>query len=410
MTIVLDPTQETAVQMLVNSRSGVVTGGPGTGKTTILKEALSRMRGRLVGLVAPTGKAAKRITEVTNTAAFTVHRLLDAKGGPGRWEYGYNAQNPLTHDVLIVDESSMLDTETAAALLDAVNTQKTRLFFMGDVDQLPSVGPGRVFEDIISSNALPVVRLEKVHRSALESWVCRNAPLILSGDIDILTPCPDFRVYKMPNAEKLARALTTMVTESMPAAGIKDIQVLAPQNSGDIGIEKLNNYLQSAINPIQRIDGEDEPHFNAKTSKGGKYAIRARDRVMATENNYDKNVFNGEIGEVVEIKDDKMFVDFDGNVVDFTREEASTLRLAYALTIHKSQGSEWDWVAVVVHGSHHYMWNRQLLYTAVTRAKKGVVMFYSDTGLSTALTNNDPRSRTTTLYNRIIEHESDHRG
>lgn len=413
MSLILDPMQETAVQMMVSERCGVITGGPGTGKTTILKEALSRMKFSakygLVGLVAPTGKAAKRITEITNTAAFTVHRLLGAQGGPGRWEYAHNENNPLTQDVLVVDESSMLDTETAHALLKAVNTQRTRLFFMGDADQLPSVGPGRVFEDIIHSGVVPVVRLTKVHRSALESWVCRNAPLILEGDIDILGACPDFRAYKISDPVKLAKELTKLVAETMPAAGVTDIQVLSPQNGGDIGVEKLNNYLQSKINPIQKIHGEDEPSFVIRAPKGEQYAFRARDRVMATENNYEHNVFNGEIGTVLGFESGKMQVDFDGNTVEFTKDDAASLRLAYALTVHKSQGSEWDWVVVVVHAAHHYMWNRQLLYTAVTRARKGVVLFYSNTGLGAALANNDPRVRVTTLYDRILD-ESDHSG
>jgi exodeoxyribonuclease V alpha subunit len=193
--------------------------------------------------------------------------------------------------------------------------------------------------------------------------------------------------------------------------------VLTPQNSGTVGVESLNNYLQSRMNPVRKTQGEDEPMLRVRASRGTMYQIRARDRVIATENNYDLGVFNGEIGvvESVDLERGKILADFDGREVEFDRESAKTLRLAYALTVHKAQGSEWDWIVVVCHGEHHYMWSRQLLYTAVTRAKKGVVIIGDHEGLGAALTNDEPRQRTTTLVERLHEyhrstHESDHRG
>lgn len=353
-----------------------------------------------MALCAPTGKAAKRIAEVTEHEAFTVHRLLGGKPRGGVWQFDFNETNPLSHEIVVCDEASMLDAETCESLLAAVNVMRTRVFFIGDADQLPSVGPGQVFYDLLNSDRLPTIRLKTVHRSALKSWVCRNAPYILNGDLDIHTPAEDFRYYQIDDAEVLANNVVKLVTEKMPAAGVTNIQVLAPQNGGSLGIETLNNYLQSKINPI---DGRHDAQWRVRTGNGTTYQLRAKDRVLATENDYDRFVFNGEIGVVTDVDNERgrLSIDFDGRHVEYDRESAKTLRLAYALTVHKAQGSEWDWVVVVCHGMHDYMWSQQLLYTAVTRAKKGVVIVGNNEGLSAALSNDEPRRRMTTLADRL---------
>lgn len=400
-TLIADQSQDRAVELLVSARVGVITGGPGRGKTTVLRKALERDLGTSVGLVAPTGKAAKRITEVTNRSAETIHRMLGAKGGPGQWVYEHNRQNPLLYDVVIVDEASMLGASTAGALLDAINTRRTRLFFIGDADQLPSVSAGQVFADIIDSGVVPVVCLEHVHRAALKSWVCRNAPKILDGDIDLHETADDFKFYREDDPERLVMKVVKLVTKDIPSrVGPVDVQVLSPQNGGCLGVELLNQQLQAAINPVDLSDESDEG-FSVRSSHGVKYYIHKGDRVIATENDYDNGVFNGEMGSVLGVVDGKLNVEFDGNLVKYSRSEAVGLRLSYALTVHKMQGSEAEWVVVVCHDKHG-MWSRQLLYTAVTRAKKGVIIIGNHDGVDAALSNDSPRDRNTTLLDRLV--------
>lgn len=397
----LDETQNKALQMMIHSRVGIITGGPGTGKTSVLDTYIQQSGNKKVALVAPTGKAAKRISEVTQHSAMTVHRLLGAKSSKRGWVFEHHSQNMLQHDVVICDEASMLDVETASYLMDAVDTARTQVFFIGDVNQLPSVGPGQVLGDLIDSGRVEVVRLEKVHRAAQRSWVCRNAPLILDGDIDLTTACEDFRFYQVAGLEDLARTVVKLVTEAMPQKGVKDVQVLTPQNGGDIGVEQLNLYLQSALNPMVR--GCEEEVVRVRASKGTLYEIRKGDRVIATENDYELAVFNGETGVVsfVDKDDEKVGIDFGDRDVVFDFTKAKTLRLAYAITIHKSQGSEHDWVIVVCHHANTYMWNRQLLYTAVTRAKQGVVIAGTLEGVEAALLD-DTVSRRRTLLPKLL--------
>lgn len=404
----LDPTQQNAVDMILCERVGIVTGGPGTGKTTILKEALATLpRSNEVICCAPTGKAAKRIMEITGFPAGTVHRILGAHRDGDVWRFRYDGvEQWLPFSVVVVDESSMMDSELAAALLKAVNTHRTRVFFIGDADQLPSVGPGQVFANLIDSNRVPVVRLKTVHRAAGESWVCANAPRILEGDID-LTPTHDFKFYRRLDPEKLLVQTVKLVTKTLPEAGVDDVQVLSPMNGGVVGVEAFNNRIQFHVNPARRIDGTPEPSMTVRANAGAKYHIRARDRVIATSNDYDLMVFNGESGTVLDVNptDKTMLVDFDGREVLMNKEQARGLRLAYALTVHKSQGSEWDWVVVICHSTHDRMWSRQLLYTAVTRAKKGVMLIGDNAGITIALHNNEPRHRYTSLLDRLEQYD-----
>ena len=363
-----------------------------------------------VALAAPTGKAARRISEVTGYSAGTIHKLLGAKSdGRGGWTFDFNEKQTLSYARIIVDESSMMDVQLTEALLRAVNPNSS-LFFIGDADQLPSVGPGQVLADLIESGVVPTIRLTHIHRAAMESWVCRNAPLIINGDIDILTKCDDFRFYEIEDAEQAAKVVVDLVVNKMPAKGISNVQVLAPQNAGPIGIETLNNALQYKLNSVKTVHGVEEPVWRIRAPHGAAYYLHAGDLVLATENDYDKFIFNGEIGRITQIHQARdrdgrsrwvMEIDFDGRLVEFDRKEARKLRLAYAITIHKAQGSEWDWVVVICHSSNEYMWSRQLLYTAVTRAKKGVVLIGDKAGISAALNNDAPRQRTTTLAERL---------
>jgi exodeoxyribonuclease V alpha subunit len=356
-----------------------------------------------VALCAPTGKAAKRMAEITQFQATTIHRLLGGHPVDDGWVFEFGPHNLLSYKYLICDEASMLDVEIGQHLFGAVG-MNTRVFLIGDADQLPPVGPGQVLADTIRSGVVPVSRLTHLHRAAAESWVCRNAAYILNGDIDLLTPAPDFRFYDIDDAEKIAHEVVKLVTVKMPEAGVTDVQVLTPQNAGILGVESLNLYLQSKLNPV---GGRHEEHFSVRASKGTLYNIRGGDVVMATENDYTRGVFNGEIGKVMTVdrEADRMMVDFDGRNVLYDKESARQLRLAYALTVHKAQGSEWDWVVVVCHDSHEYMWSQQLLYTAVTRAKKGVVIVGNRAGVGAALINDEPKHRMTTLENRLREAE-----
>jgi exodeoxyribonuclease V alpha subunit len=387
----LDPSQERAVDLVCAAPLAILTGGPGTGKSTCLRVALDRMdkRGETYALASPTGKAAKRMTEATGRDASTIHRLLEWT----HWGFTYNADNPLKLDVVIIDESSMLDVELSEALIDAL-AEHTRLILVGDANQLPSVGPGRILADLVEAGLVPVARLEHVHRAAAESWVCRNAPRVLTGDALELGQTLDFRFFEAEDAVEAARVVGEIAT--MP--DYLGAQVLAPQRTTACGVEALNKQLQTKLNP---------PRGPASEWKLGDRVLRAGDRVIQTVNNYKivsatglPGVFNGEVGEVVHIAEE-LVVDFGDRRVPYSKGHALDLDLAYALTVHKSQGSEFPWVVFVVHSAHTYMLTRQLFYTAITRAKKGVVLVGNKKGLAAATSAKEPPKRNTTLVQRM---------
>jgi exodeoxyribonuclease V alpha subunit len=408
MAIVPDQQQVEAVNlMLAPLAVRIVTGGPGTGKTTILRGYLQNVdKAHTVVLLAPTGRAARRVTEVTGVTAYTVHRWL-AQGGGDALAYG---------STIIIDEASMLDVETLSKLLSqvqhlweitgspsAVRLQREppiRLCLMGDADQLPSVGPGNVLHDLIESGSVPVVRLKRVYRSEEGSWVANAAPLILNGDFDF-TPDPGFEFIHTVRGEELVPALVEVALQTMKGAAPEKLPlVLVPQNVGPCGGAALNAALQARLNP------EDGESFSAPGSKDIRHYIKAGDRVIATVNDYDRLVFNGETGVVLRVEGrgaGAVIVRFDyGDEHTYTKGEAAeTLRLAYALTVHKAQGSEADVVVLVASMDHHYMLSRRLFYTAVTRARKKVIIVGQPEAVEHAVSNDQEANRRTTLKERI---------
>lgn len=406
----LDPSQEAAVDLLLNARIGIVTGGPGTGKTTTLRTALDRIDAtpppprseddegcaRYL-LAAPTGKAARRMSEATGREATTIHRLLEYGqldgGGLG---FRRNEKDPIAADLVVVDESSMIDVRLGASLMRAIDFDRTRLVLVGDADQLPSVGPGRVFADLIESGSVPVSRLSTLHRAAQDSWVCAQAPAVLAGKRPSLDTRRDFRWVHAESASEAASSTIDVVVRKLPGVGVEGAQVLVPQRTGAAGVDALNGALQSELNPRRH---------GARSWKRGDFELRIGDRVIQTVNDYSLDVMNGEVGAVESIGDSALAVNYDGRTVEYNAMSAGGLRLAYALTIHKSQGSEWPWVVVICHSTHSYMLSRQLLYTAITRAKKGVVIVGDEKGLDLALKNVAPSKRNTTLIERLKESE-----
>lgn len=391
-----DSSQDDAVALICTARVGVVTGGPGTGKTTTLRRALAAMPDAKVMLCAPTGKAAKRMTEATGRGAMTIHRALGYRGEG----WLFNATNPIPEiDLVVVDEASMIDVELGAALFDAIG-YRTRVILIGDVDQLPPVGPGKVFDDFIRWGKLPTVRLTHVHRSAADSWVNVNAPKILAGgpiDLETVEGFKGFRYVRVGPSADIVGALKSI------AAADGDVQVLIPQKTGVAGVNAANVALQTVRNTVEWHTGDPALQREHGT-------IREGDVVLQMSNDYKLGVFNGEIGEVRAMRGGELVVTYPDvdqygartqRDVIYTHEQAAALELAYALTIHKSQGSEFPSIAVVVHSSHHRMLNRKLLYTAVTRTRGAVTIVGDDNGIRQALTNGFSPPRNTTLVERL---------
>ena len=391
-----DEVQLSAIRKAIGSKVMVLTGGPGTGKTTTTLGIIASFEtlGQRILLAAPTGRAAKRMSEATGKEAKTIHRLLEFNPAEG---YGRNDENPLDGDVLIVDESSMIDIILMNSLLKAVPLSM-RLILVGDIDQLPSVGAGNVLRDIIDSGAVPVIRLTRIFRQAQSSRIVTNAHKINQGTFPDISNGrhSDFFFIKQEDPEQAARDIVNIVKNRIPKAygySTNDIQVLAPMQRSVVGATNLNIALQEAINPV-----------GDSLSRGG-FRYRRGDRVMQIRNNYDKDVFNGDIGTVehVDMEERTLTVSFDGNSVEYEDSELDELTLAYATTIHKSQGSEYPVVVMPLLMTHFVMLQRNLVYTGITRAKKICIIVGTTKALAYAIHNMVVLKRNTRLKERLTD-------
>jgi exodeoxyribonuclease V alpha subunit len=388
--LALAASQSSAIELALRTKVLVITGGPGVGKTTIVNSILRILAAKEVGLLlcAPTGRAAKRMSEATGREARTIHRLLefDPRGGG----FKRNEESPLDCDLLVVDEASMVDVLLMQSLLRAV-PDHAALLVVGDIDQLSSVGPGQVLADIIGSETVHTVRLTEVFRQAAESRIITTAHQINQGRMpDLRRPDGETDFYFVPAADPVeaARRITELVSARIPSRfgldPIRDIQVLCPMNRGAVGARSLNADLQAALNP----PGE------ARVERFG-WTFSAGDKVMQVENDYDKEVYNGDIGyvEKVDVDEGELTAGFDGRSVTYGFGELDTLVPAYAVTIHKSQGSEYPAVVIPVTTQHFPMLQRNLLYTGVTRGKRLVVLVGQPKAVAIAVKNVSGRRR-----------------
>jgi exodeoxyribonuclease V alpha subunit len=423
--IELDEMQKYAVSEAVRHGLLIITGGPGTGKTTTINTILRffEAEGMNMLLAAPTGRAAKRMKETTGYEASTIHRMLEISKGmednDGRMMFERNEGNPLETDVIIVDEMSMVDIALMNSLLKAI-TVGTRVILVGDVNQLPSVGPGNVLRDMIDSKAFPVVKLTKIFRQASESDIIVNAHKINSGEqIRLDNKSKDFFLLKREDVNVIMNVIIQLVRDKMPKyvnASVYDIQVLTPMRKGELGVERLNQVLQQYLNP-------PEDKKKVKEYMGG--VFREGDKVMQIKNNYQLNwetksrygitidsgtgVFNGDMGVIREINlfAEQVTVEFDeGRLVEYSFSQLEELELAYAVTIHKSQGSEYPAIVIPILSGPRMLFNRNLLYTAVTRAKQCVTIVGSDTMVQNMIENVSEMKRYSGLCERISERKN----
>ena len=391
-----DPIQREAISQALSHKVFIITGGPGTGKTTILKGILhlARKLGENILLAAPTGRAAKRMGECCGEKASTLHRLLEVD--PVSRKFAKNGENQLQCELLIVDEFSMVDTWLCAALLEAVS-ENTRIVLVGDADQLPSVGPGNVLNDLLSCPAIPSVRLQHIFRQAGDNDIAAKSALINQGVVPSPLEGPNFHFIPFETPEEcksyLQELISTGIRSKLDINLIEQMQVLVPMRRGPLGIFELNPFLQYIMNPrdyrckMQGVEWSDG------------------DRVMQVKNNYEKNVFNGDVGIVLyaDASSKTLSVSFDDRTVEYVGDELDELTLAYACTIHKSQGSEYPAVVVVLDSSHFIMLQRNLIYTAITRAKGHVWVLSAPGAFHQAVHNNRSNKRYTRLAERIAK-------
>ena len=394
MRLVLADAQRAAISAAVTNKVAVITGGPGVGKTTIIRALVEIFGGRHldIRLAAPTGRAAKRMSEATGHEAKTLHRLLRYQ--PQKRAFDHDEHNPLQADVLILDETSMIDIELMDQLLRAL-PDSINLVFVGDIDQLPSVGPGNVLRDIISSGAFPCIRLTAIFRQDARGLIVRNAHHINNGEkLEAGGPDSDFFFIETAEPDKVVARVCDLVKNRIPNRfhfARDDIQVLTPMRKNQLGADNLNLVLQSVLNP------------SGPGLRRGFVTFRKGDRVMQMRNNYDKDVYNGDIGVVQDADSEEgvLTVVYDGRPVTYETSELDEIVLAYASTIHKSQGSEYPAVVIVLATQHFKLLQRNLLYTAVTRGRKLVCIVGSSKAEYIAVRNNEVRERHTTLAERL---------
>lgn len=394
----LAPSQRTAIELAVRSKVLVVTGGPGTGKTTLVRGILAALDEGALGVVlaAPTGRAARRLAESTGREARTLHRLLEADPERG---FRRTHARPLDADLVIVDEASMIDTQLLAGLLDAL-PDGAALILVGDVDQLPSVGPGQVLADVIASDVVPTIRLTEIFRQAAESGIVRNAHRINRGELPAFARAEDgpgdFYGIRVAGAEdaqaKLVELVTSRIPERFGLDPVNDIQVLTPTNRGPLGTQALNELLQTALNPSP----------GASLARGqGRLALG--DKVMQLENDYEREIYNGDVGRVcgIDARAQTVEVGIDGRRLSYAADELDQLAVAYAVTVHKAQGSEYPAVVVPLLRQHGRMLRRNLLYTAITRARHLVVLLTEPDALERAVRTTTDLHRSTLLRLRL---------
>lgn len=387
--------QREAVEKSLESGMTVITGGPGTGKTTVVQTIirLAEQEGLRILLCAPTGRAAKRLAETTQRKAKTIHRLLIPDGRQGRIQvFEYNETKLLPADLVIVDEVSMLDMEMMYHLLSALKPQ-CRCILVGDADQLPSVGAGAVLHDIIASGQVPVVRLDTIFRQQEGGRIVTNAHLINSGRLPVVNEDPEFRFVEIEDEAQGAEKISALYNSELLETGDKfAVQVLSPMYKNPCGVDNLNQLIQGRFNPPAEGKGE---------LKGKNVIFRVGDKVMQKHNDYEKGVFNGDIGEIFAIQKDMVYVRYLEQDVKYEGQEVDEITLAYAITVHKSQGSEYHTVIMVLVNSHAIMLQRNLFYTAVTRAKRKVILVGSKRAVQTAVQNQRTSRRFTLLIPRL---------
>lgn len=398
--LTLSEQQISAIKNAALNKFFILTGGPGVGKTTTANAIIKLFKAmnKTIALTAPTGRAAQRITEVSSFEAKTIHRLLE--WAPHEKNFLKNELNPLTAEVVIIDESSMIDIRLAQSLFKAI-PPSTQVILIGDVDQLPSVGPGNVLRDLIDSESIPTTKLTEIFRQAKASDIIRIAHAINQGETPSFTneESSDCRFIEGSSPQQIKNTIKYLLTDALPKAGydpMKDVQILTPMNRGDLGTVQLNEELQDLLNPSLNADTE---------YKRKNFVMRTSDKVIQSSNNYDLNVFNGDIGyiEHTNANNAKLTVNFQNRLIPYDAEQAFDLRLAYSITIHKSQGSEFPVVIIPISMQHYIMLQRNLIYTALTRAKKIAIFVGATKALAYASQNQESLSRQTRLKERLFK-------
>jgi exodeoxyribonuclease V alpha subunit len=397
--IELTARQQEAVKTALTSKVSILTGGPGTGKTTTVRAVIQLLKAKrhTFKLAAPTGRAAKRLSEATGEPAQTLHRLLEFKPFEGN-KFLRDRDNPLDADLIIVDELSMIDILLMNALLKAIDIT-SHLMFVGDPDQLPSVGAGNVLKDLIVSGVAPVVSLDVIFRQSETSLIVTNAHRINQGEMPFFTPvAQDFFFFNESEPEEAAARVVELVKERIPRKfrldPLEDVQVLSPMHRGLVGVGELNLRLQGALNP---------PDAGKREWRHGSRVFRVGDKVLQTRNNYAKDVFNGDLGHIVklDLENQSLTVDFDGRRIDYEFSELDELLHAFALCVHKSQGSEYRAVVIPILTQHYMLLQRNLLYTAVTRARELVVLVGTKRAIAIAVHNDKIAQRNSRLAQRL---------